>query len=73
MQVSLSAEAIRNEKVKVIQSMEVVELNDVVMGQYRGRKEKNGHNLPGCESAAWHRCPKAATWYSAHVCCMFAW
>ncbi len=46
---SLNAEAIRNEKVKVVESMEVVQLSDVVMGQYRGRKEKNGTDLPGCE------------------------
>lgn len=45
--VSLNAEAIRNEKVKVVESMEVVQLSDVVMGQYRGRKEKNGTDLPG--------------------------
>lgn len=34
---SLDAEDIRNEKVKVLRSMEKVEVGDVVMGQYRRR------------------------------------
>lgn len=37
MQVSLDAEDIRNEKVKVLRSMRKVVLDDLVMGQYRGR------------------------------------
>lgn len=37
MQVSLDAEDIRNEKVKVLRSMRKVTLDDVVLGQYRGR------------------------------------
>eukprot|EP00798_Chlamydomonas_sp_ICE-L_P003710 gene3710-13777_t len=45
--VSLDAEAIRDEKVKVLRSMDVVKLEDVVMGQYRGREQKNGTSLPG--------------------------
>ncbi|GAX74483.1 hypothetical protein CEUSTIGMA_g1932.t1 [Chlamydomonas eustigma] len=44
--VSLDAEDIRNEKVKVVRSMQPVQLDDVVLGQYKGRKEKN-FNLPG--------------------------
>ncbi len=36
-QVSLDAEDIRNEKVKVLRSMKEVTLEDVVLGQYRGR------------------------------------
>lgn len=40
--VSLDAEDIRNEKVKVLRSMVPVELEDVVLGQYRGRSERNG-------------------------------
>jgi glucose-6-phosphate 1-dehydrogenase len=34
--VSLDAEDIRNEKVKVLRSMETVKLENVVVGQYRG-------------------------------------
>jgi len=45
--VSLDAEDIRNEKVKVLRSMKVVEMEDAVLGQYRGRTEKNGTELPG--------------------------
>jgi len=45
--VSLNAEDIRNEKVKVLRSMKVVTMDDVVLGQYRGRTEKNGTTLPG--------------------------
>jgi len=36
-QVSLDGEAIRNEKVKVLQSMSTVSLEDVTLGQYRAR------------------------------------
>ena len=46
MQVSLDAEHIRNEKVKVLQSMKQLSLDDVVVGQYRGRQGK-GVNHPG--------------------------
>ncbi len=35
--VSLDAEDIRNEKVKVLRSMKEVAVEDVVMGQYRAR------------------------------------
>jgi len=44
--VSLDAEDIRNEKVKVLRSMVPVVLDDVVLGQYRGRVEKDGKKLP---------------------------
>ena len=44
--VSLDAEDIRNEKVKVLKSMIPVVLEDVVLGQYRGRMEKDGKKLP---------------------------
>lgn len=43
---SLDAEAIRNEKVKVLQSMAPVKLEDTVLGQYRSRTA-NGATLPG--------------------------
>lgn len=41
--VSLLAEDIRNEKVKVIRSMQRVSLDDVVLGQYRARKDSPGY------------------------------
>ncbi|GAB4818749.1 hypothetical protein N2152v2_005795 [Parachlorella kessleri] len=44
--VSLDAEDIRNEKVKVLRSMQTVRLEDVVLGQYRSRTAK-GVTLPG--------------------------
>jgi glucose-6-phosphate 1-dehydrogenase len=44
--VSLDAEDIRNEKVKVLRSMKVVPLDDVVIGQYRARSQ-GGTKLPG--------------------------
>ncbi|KAK2079129.1 Glucose-6-phosphate 1-dehydrogenase 1, chloroplastic [Prototheca wickerhamii] len=43
---SLGAEDIRDEKVKVLRSMQVVKLEDMVLGQYRGRTGK-GQSLPG--------------------------
>ncbi|KAL4452485.1 hypothetical protein ABPG75_008147 [Micractinium tetrahymenae] len=43
---SLDAEDIRNEKVKVLKSMQQVRLEDVVVGQYRSRTTK-GTVLPG--------------------------
>ncbi len=47
-QVSLDAEDIRNEKVKVLRSMKQVAMSDVVVGQYRGRGSKGaGKRLPG--------------------------
>ncbi|KAG1665925.1 hypothetical protein FOA52_004514 [Chlamydomonas sp. UWO 241] len=45
--VSLDSEDIRNEKVKVLRSMQRVKLDDVVLGQYKGRAEKDGKKLPG--------------------------
>ena len=45
-QVSLDAEDIRNEKVKVLRSMRALSMDDVVIGQYRGRKTKLT-KLPG--------------------------
>uniref|UniRef100_A0A7S3VJR9 Glucose-6-phosphate 1-dehydrogenase n=1 Tax=Dunaliella tertiolecta TaxID=3047 RepID=A0A7S3VJR9_DUNTE len=48
--VSLDGEAIRNEKVKVLQSMSQVALEDVTLGQYRGRSgagRSGGADLPG--------------------------
>ncbi|GMH46074.1 hypothetical protein BSKO_14038 [Bryopsis sp. KO-2023] len=44
--VSLQAEDIRNEKVKVLRSMKPLKLEDCVLGQYTGRRSK-GHNYPG--------------------------
>lgn len=44
--VSLDAEDIRNEKVKVLRSMQRVSLEDVVLGQYRQRTTKNA-TYPG--------------------------
>jgi hypothetical protein len=45
--VSLEAEDIRNEKVKVVRSIVPVSVDDVVLGQYRGRVDGNGRRLPG--------------------------
>jgi len=45
-QVSLDAEDIRNEKVKVLRSMKTVTLDDVVIGQYRSHAV-GGKTLPG--------------------------
>lgn len=46
LQVSLDAEDIRNEKVKVLRSMKMIKMDDVVLGQYRGRKTSHS-KLPG--------------------------
>jgi glucose-6-phosphate 1-dehydrogenase len=43
--VSLDAEDIRNEKVKVLRSMRIIQLNDVVVGQYKSHT-KGGINYP---------------------------
>ncbi|KAF3323412.1 glucose-6-phosphate 1-dehydrogenase [Carex littledalei] len=43
--VSLDAEDIRNEKVKVLRSMRVLKLDDVVVGQYKGHT-KGGKSYP---------------------------
>lgn len=43
---SLAAEDIRNEKVKVLRSMRAVALDDTVLGQYRSRAH-SGRTLPG--------------------------
>lgn len=40
--VSLDAEDIRNEKVKVLRSMEQVKLENVVVGQYKAHGNKPG-------------------------------
>lgn len=46
--VSLGAEDIRNEKVKLLRSMQKINLDDVVVGQYRGVSLPNGRgHLPG--------------------------
>ena len=42
-QVSLDAEDIRNEKVKVLRNMSPISMEDVVIGQYRGRGNKQGY------------------------------
>ena len=63
---SLDAEDIRNEKVKVLRSMKTVSLDDVVIGQYRSRAV-GGRTLPGylddktvpkgrCDRAQDHAC-----------------
>eukprot|EP00238_Polyblepharides_amylifera_P000838 CAMPEP_0196571120 /NCGR_PEP_ID=MMETSP1081-20130531/1284_1 /TAXON_ID=36882 /ORGANISM="Pyramimonas amylifera, Strain CCMP720" /LENGTH=447 /DNA_ID=CAMNT_0041887907 /DNA_START=580 /DNA_END=1923 /DNA_ORIENTATION=- len=44
--VSLDAEDIRNEKVKVLRSMRIITKDEVVVGQYKGRNNK-GQKLPG--------------------------
>jgi glucose-6-phosphate 1-dehydrogenase len=44
--VSLDAEDIRNEKVKVLRSMRRLKLDDVVVGQYKGHS-KGGKSYPG--------------------------
>ena len=45
-QVSLAAEDIRNEKVKVLKCMKAMSMDDVVLGQYRARSLR-GQNHPG--------------------------
>ena len=40
---SLDAEDIRNEKVKVLRNMSPISMEDVVIGQYRGRGNKQGY------------------------------
>ena len=42
-QVSLDAEDIRNEKVKVLRNMSPISMENVVIGQYRGRGKKQGY------------------------------
>lgn len=42
----MGAEDIRDEKVKVLRSMQTVRLEDMVLGQYRGRSVK-GMSQPG--------------------------
>ncbi|KAI4305638.1 hypothetical protein L6164_028994 [Bauhinia variegata] len=44
--VSLDAEDVRNEKVKVLRSMRPLRLEDVVVGQYKGHS-KGGRSYPG--------------------------
>ncbi|KAG5545798.1 hypothetical protein RHGRI_018080 [Rhododendron griersonianum] len=44
--VSLDAEDIRNEKVKVLRSMRLLQLEDVMVGQYKGHS-KGGRTYPG--------------------------
>ncbi|KZV54326.1 hypothetical protein F511_03581 [Dorcoceras hygrometricum] len=44
--VSLDAEDIRNEKVKVLRSMRPLQLEDVIIGQYKGQN-KGGKSYPG--------------------------
>lgn len=43
LQVSLDAEDVRNEKVKVLRSMKVVTADDVVLGQYKARGKRPGY------------------------------
>ena len=45
---SLEAEDIRNEKVKLLRNISPIDLEDVVVGQYRGTSLPNGRgSLPG--------------------------
>jgi glucose-6-phosphate 1-dehydrogenase len=44
--VSLAADDVRNEKVKLLRSVQPVDVNDVVVGQYTGRDIKGGYQ-PG--------------------------
>ena len=44
--VSLDAEDIRNEKVKVLRSIERLNIDDVVLGQY-SKRQTRGHTYPG--------------------------
>ena len=45
-QTSLAAEDIRDEKVKVLRNMLPISMDDVVIGQYKGRN-KHGDKKPG--------------------------
>ena len=70
-QVSLDAEDIRNEKVKVLRSMRALSMDDVVIGQYRGRKTKHA-KLPGYlddKTVPSGRC-SAAPVHAARFICM---
>lgn len=73
-QVSLAAEHIRNEKVKVLRSMKRLSMDDVVVGQYRGRLGKDNKKpgyldddtVPeGRSEAALICCSHASTMYIA--------
>uniref|UniRef100_A0A2P2LJD4 Glucose-6-phosphate 1-dehydrogenase n=1 Tax=Rhizophora mucronata TaxID=61149 RepID=A0A2P2LJD4_RHIMU len=44
--VSLDAEDVRNEKVKVLRSMKPLQLEDIIVGQYKGHS-KGGRSYPG--------------------------
>ena len=50
--VSLEAEDIRNEKVKLLRNIRPIALDDVVVGQYRGVSVPGQGYLPGARAAA---------------------
>lgn len=49
--VSMDAEDIRNEKVKLLRSIRPIALDDVVIGQYKGREANGASAL-----SVWHLC-----------------
>ena len=66
-QVSLDAEDIRNEKVKVLRSMVPVQLDDVVLGQYKGRWAVQWH--VGQYKGRWGVLPYCLPHITAHCVC----
>ena len=46
--VSMDAEDIRNEKVKLLRSIRPIDIDDVVIGQYKGREADGAPQLSAC-------------------------
>ena len=64
--VSLEAEDMRNEKVKLLRNMREVQMDDMVTGQYRAATTADGKELPGAIY-----CACSAFWAAlaaVHVC-----
>lgn len=79
-QVSLEAEDIRNEKVKVLRCMKAMSMDDVVLGQYRARSIGGAHH-PGylddptvpAGRCAWHTRAVMSALYRTVGCRCLAW
>lgn len=50
--VSMDAEDIRNEKVKLLRSIRPIDIEDVVIGQYKGREADGAPEAAGCAGCA---------------------
>ena len=74
LQVSLDAEDIRNEKVKVLRNMSPISMEDVVIGQYRGRGNKQGYlddpTVPEGRYTCCSAVHAAALMYHLQCCCL---